>query len=107
MLLEVQERLALMELLPREGDYAAIKETRRAREMINFAPEENEALEFEDKGGGILVWNLEKGSQMVRDLPVSSWTMSTIQQALINLSNEKKLKDSHRTLYEKFVINYE
>jgi hypothetical protein len=75
--------------------------------MLNFTPKENEALEFEDKGGGMLVWNTKKGVQMVRDLPVSSWATSTVQQALINLSNEKKLTESQLTLYEKFVTNYE
>ncbi len=107
MLLEVQERLALMELLPREGDYASIRELRRAREMISFTPEENKALDFKDKGGGILVWNIEKGAKMVRDLPVSSWTTSTVQQVLINLSNEKTLTEMQLSLYEKFVVNYE
>ena len=107
MLLEIQERLALMELLPREGDYASIKELRRAREIISFTPEENEVLDFKDKGGGILVWNIEKGAKMVRDLPVSAWATSAIQQVLINMSNEKTLTEMQLSLYEKFVANYE
>ena len=107
MLLEVQERLALMELLPREGDYAAIKELRKAREMINFTPEENELLKFEDKGGGILVWDVAEGAEMVRDIPVSEWATNQIRQVLINLSNEQKLTESHFSIYEKFVRQFE
>lgn len=107
MLLEVQERLALMELLPREGDYAAIRELRRAREMINFTPDENKELKFESKGEGILVWDVEASAEMVRDIPVSEWATNQIRQKLINLSNDKDLTESHFSLYEKFVINFE
>ena len=107
MLLEVQERLALMELLPREGDYAAIRELRRAREMINFTPEENEALKFEQKGEGILVWDVKAGVDLVRDIPVSEWATNQIRQKLINLSNDKELTEPHFSLYEKFVIQFE
>ena len=107
MLLEVNERLALMELLPREGDYAAIKTLRRAREMINFTPEEDKELDFQNKGNNILVWDVEAGEKMVRDIPVDEWTSNTIRDILINLSNEQKLTDMHYSLYVKFVVNYE
>jgi hypothetical protein len=106
MLLEIQERLALMELLPREGDYASIKTIRRAREMIDFTPEEREPLKFEQKGTA-LVWDVKVGVGLVRDIPVDAWTTSTIQQVLINLSNEKTLTEMQLSLYEKFVVNYE
>ena len=107
MLLEVQERLALLELLPREGDYASIKTLRRAREMISFTPEENKELEFENKGNNILVWDVEASEKMVRDIPVDEWTSNTIREILINLSNEKALTDMQYSLYVKFVIHFE
>ncbi len=107
MLLEVNERLALMELLPREGDYAAIKTLRRAREMIGFTPEENKELDFKDKGNNILIWDVEAGEKMVRDIPVDEWTTNTIRDILINLSNDKTLSDMQYSLYVKFVVNYE
>ena len=107
MLLEVQERLALMELLPREGDFAAIKELRRARETINFTPDENEKLKFEQKGEGMLVWDVAAGAELVRDIPVSEWATNQIRQSLINLSNEKKLTEMTYSIYEKFVIQFE
>lgn len=107
MLLEVQERLALLELFPKEGDYAAIKTLRRAREMISFTPAEQKELEFENREGGLLVWNVQKGAEMVRDIPVDEWTTNKLRDILINLSNDNKLADMHFTLYEKFVTNYE
>ena len=107
MLLEIQERLALLELLPREGDFAAIKTLRRAREMISFTPEENEALKFEQKGEGLLLWNIEAGVEMLRDIPIDEWTTNQIRQILIGLSNDNKLTDMHYSLYEKFVVAYE
>lgn len=96
-----------MELLPREGDYAAIKTLRRAREMLNFTPDEAEALKFEDKGEGILVWDVQKSAELVRDIPVDEWTTNQIRQILIGLSNDQKLTEMHFSLYEKFVANYE
>ena len=42
MRLEVHERLALLTLLPSEGDYSALKTIRRAKEMLSFTPEEME-----------------------------------------------------------------
>ena len=36
MKLEVHERLALLQLLPASGDYAALKTIRRAKEMITM-----------------------------------------------------------------------
>ena len=40
MKLEVHERLALLTLFPKDGDYAALKTFRRAKEMLSFTPEE-------------------------------------------------------------------
>ena len=107
MILEVQERLALMELLPKEGDYAALRTLRRAREIIAISPDESKELQFEQKQDGILVWDPEAAVGLVRDIPVDEWTTGTIKQLLINLENEGKLRDMQLSLYEKFVVNYE
>jgi hypothetical protein len=107
MLLEVQERLALLELIPKEADYAAIKTLRRAREMLSFSPDEQKTLEFENKEGGLLIWNVKKAAELVRDIPVDEWTTNKFRDILINLSNDNKLADMHFTLYEKFVVNFE
>ena len=108
MLLEVYERLALLDLLPKEGDYAAIKTTRRAREMIGFTTDEQETLKFvRNEVDKTLRWDTEKNEAMVRDIPVDEWTTNTIRQALINMSNDKKLNDQYFSLYEKFVANFE
>ncbi len=107
MLLEIQERLALVQLLPQEGDYAGIKTLRRAKEMIFFTEEEKARLKFEDKPGGVLVWDVEEGAKMALDIPVDEWTTNTIREVLINLSNENKLTEMQLSLYEKFVVQYE
>ncbi|GAG28899.1 unnamed protein product, partial [marine sediment metagenome] len=107
MILEVQERLALLDLLPTEGDYASLRTLRRAREIISITPEEAEVLEFKQKPDGLLVWNVEASANLARDIPVDEWTTGKIKEMLINLSNEGNLKDMQLTLYEKFVVNYE
>lgn len=107
MILEVQERLALMEILPIEGDYASIKTLRRARETIAITPKEAEELQFVQHDDGVLVWNPAVAAILVRDIPVDEWTTNIICDILINLSNNKKLKDVQLSLYEKFVKEYE
>ena len=107
MILEVQERLALMEILPTEGDYASIKTLRRARETISITPDEAENLQFEQQGDGVLAWNPAVAATLVRDIPIDEWTTNTVCEILIKLSNEKKLKDVQLSLYEKFVKDFE
>jgi len=107
MILEIQERLALMDLLPKEGDYAALKTLRRSREMLSFTPEELEELEFSNPEPSILKWNIQKAAKMGRDIPVDEWTTNTVREILIKMSSEKKLTDQLFVLYEKFVVHYD
>lgn len=110
MKLEVHERLLLLSLLPKEGDYAALKTIRRARESLSFSPTEQKELEMKNDitadGKPQVTWNSTKAAESVKDVPVDEYTTNVIRDALAELNKKKKLEDKHMSVYEKFIITY-
>ena len=111
MKLEVHERIALMQLLPTEGGYAALKTIRRAREMISFTPEE--ILFYEIKSGTgadgqpFTNWNPKKAMEQVKEVPVDEFTTNLIRNVLAELERNEKITEQTISLYEKFVVMYQ
>jgi hypothetical protein len=110
MKLEVHERLALPNLLPTEGEYAALKTLRQAREMFSFTPEEVKFYELRtDKqadGTSKVVWNVDRAREQVKDCPVTEYIMDVIRTRLVQMNNDKKLTEGYFSLFEKFVMMY-
>jgi|SRR3990172_2340555 len=110
MRLEVHERLALLTLLPTEGDYAALKTIRRAREMISFTPDEINFYEIKIVPGADgkpqTQWNTAKAGEAIKDCPVDEYTVNVIRDKLSDLNKRKKLTDQYMSIYEKFVVDY-
>ena len=106
MKLEVHERIVLLELLPKEGDYAGMKAIRRAREMIGFTPEERDFFELRNDGGQIQ-WNTLRASEKIGDIPVDEYITNLIRDALSALNKKKGLEDKHMSLFEKFIVMYQ
>lgn len=60
MLLSVHDRLMLLSLLPREGNFTNLKLLRKAREALSFNETENKALNVREEGEGAerrMIWN--------------------------------------------------
>ena len=110
MKLEVHERLALITLFPKEGDYASLKTIRRAKEMLSFTPEEVEFYELKTITGAdgkpSTNWNPRKASEQVKDCPVDEWTTNLFRSKLAEMNQKKKLTDEFMSVYEKFVVTY-
>ena len=110
MRLEVHERLALLTLLPKEGDYAGLKTLRRAREMISFTPDEVTFYEIKSVPGADgrpqTQWNGGKAAEAIKDCPVDEYTMNVIREKLADMSKKKKLTEEFMSVYEKFVVDY-
>lgn len=104
MLLHVAERLVLLELLPKEGEYSALKEYRKARELLSPSPEEQELVGFHYDGNRA-TWDSDKDANNPMDIPLSEWICTKIQDLLLDKNKQKKLTDREYTLYEKFVVN--
>jgi hypothetical protein len=110
MKLEVHERIVLVSLLPSEGDYAALKTIRRAKEMLAFTPDEMKYYEFSDvigpDGKPNVHWSPEKASKAVKDCPIDEYTTNLIRDKLADMNKRLKLTDQYMSLYEKFVVDY-
>lgn len=107
MKLNVQERLGLLELLPKEGKYAALKEFRRAREIFALTPAEIIEYKYKEtpiQGGVNIVW--DEKTEKIKDVPITEFVVDTIRDILTKMEKEGHLTQQLFGLYEKFVIVY-
>lgn len=108
MLLEVHERMALIQLLPAEERYEALKTIRRQREMLSFDPEEKDILELSsitNPDGTIkTTWKGENAPRVVKDIPIDEYMTNLFRRKLAELEADGKLNENLMSLYEKFVI---
>ena len=100
--LTVLERLVLQSLLPKEGNYTTLKLLRVCREALSFDDLENKRLEFFQDGDQVR-WNETAGKTIVKNIEIGEVMTLEIVASLKKLEEEKKLRDEHFTLYEKFV----
>ena len=110
MKLEVHERLALLTLLPAEGDYAALKVIRRAKEMISFTQEEVDFYEIKTVPGADgrpqMQWSTAKAAEAIKDVPVDEYIVNLIRDKLSDLNKKHKLTEQYMSVYDKFVVAY-
>jgi hypothetical protein len=101
MLLNTFERLILLNILPREGDFTTLKIVRKMREDLSFSEQEHKDLSITIGEKGQVKWKTEAD----RDVEISIGEKATdiIVSVLKKLNAEKKLTEQHFSLYEKFV----
>jgi len=100
MKVNVRERLALNQVLPKEGDFATLKSLQEARTNILLSEEEVKEFEYKQEGNTIK-WN-EKG-QEEREIEVSEIAINAVKDELNKLNDSKKLNESLMPIYEKLV----
>jgi hypothetical protein len=105
MKLALSERLVALELLPKEDDWAGVKEIRKAREILSFTPEEMKKYSIIQEGQ-MVKWSVEGNSYEV-DLPMSEWITTQIQDVLRKKNKEKKLSERDIPIYQKFIVDYD
>lgn len=110
MLLEVHERMQLLNLMPAEGGFEALKAIRRQREMLSFTLEEKNILELVNEaqpGGSFKTqWKGENAPQVVKDVPIDEYMTNFFRKKLAEMESNGKLTEQTMSLYEKFVIMY-
>ena len=94
------ERLVLLSVLPKEGNFTTIKVVRELREGLSFNEEEHKVYAFKQEGD-FVIWNKEKDTP--KEVKIGEKANDIIKEALKKLNEEKKLRDEHIGLYEKFV----
>jgi len=133
--LQVAERINLLSILPREGNFIDLKIIRELRENLSFKDEEHGKLQFRypwkcpkcgfihqvvtsqvsfvkcpECGSGMqntgqITWNGERAEEV--EIEFSNRGFAIISEALEKLNNEKKLTEAHFNLYEKFCAEKE
>jgi hypothetical protein len=98
MKLNVNERLALMTVLPTEGNYATFSAIKKIREKLIFTEEEVQEFNIKQVDQQVF-W--DKNEE--REIEFTPAGVSLIVQSLENLESEKKLTEQTFTLYEKFI----
>ena len=99
--LGVFERLILLNILPREGDFTTLKIVRKMREGLSFTEEEHKALEFKQEDEGRIRWKQE--ADKLKEISIGEKATDIIVEVLKKLNDTKKLQDQHYSLYEKFI----
>jgi len=100
--LSVLERLVLLGILPKEGDFTTLKLVRKLRENLSFDEGEHEKLKFVQDGDQVR-WN--ETALEPKHVAIGEKMRDVIIGALKKLDDEKKLREEHFSLYEKFVEN--
>ena len=106
MKLEVHERIALLDLMPKQADYVGLQALRKAKEIISFTPEEAEFFELNVGEDGNWHWDGAKASQKVLDAPIEQYVVETIREKLAEMDSNQALSEMYLSLYEKFIVNY-
>ena len=112
MKLLVKERIVLLNILPKEGDFKTLKQLREFRELLSFTDEESAMLKFKNNAEtGMITWD-EPGTEpegdeekkfYSREFEILPSMGAIIAEALTILNKEKKLNEDTLILYEKFV----
>ena len=101
----VMERFVLSSILPAEESFATLKLLRKAKESLSFNDIENQKLKITQSGEQV-VWDMKAAVEIdktVNDVDLGDTVTQLIVDALNKLDKEKKLKDEHFSLFEKFI----
>lgn len=101
MLLEVSERLTLLNLLPKEGNFITLKLMRELREAISFKDEEVDRFKIKASGDRV-TW--DDSVAVDKEIAIGDTMKTVIVGVLKKLDETKQLTNAHLSLYEKFVL---
>jgi hypothetical protein len=99
--LSVFDRLILLNILPKEGDFTTLKIMRKMKEDLSFSEEEHKALSFKTGDNGAVSWKTEGDTN--KEINFGEKATDLIVETLKKLDKDKKLKEEHYSLFEKFV----
>jgi len=99
MKLQVIERITLLQILPKEGNYVTFKILIELKSALSVTEKEYKEFKMSEKDG-IISW----GSSKEKEIAIGEKGKQIIQEALKRLDEEKKLTEVTFKLYEKFII---
>ncbi len=100
MLLNVKQRLLLLNILPDESDYITLKVIRKQQDLLSFSDEELQRLKVK-REGDLYTWD-EKVDEPV-EIEISESARGVIKMAFRRLDSDGQLKAEFLPLYEHFM----
>lgn len=98
--LDILERLSLLNILPKEGNYITLKVIRDLQDDLSFTEKELKDCKIEDNRGQI-TWDSSKNKPVKKE--IGEKASELIQEELKKLNEQNKLTQGLYSLYEKFV----
>ncbi len=100
MLLNVKQRLLLLNILPDEGTYDTLKIVRDQQNLLSFTEEELKRLKIRREGD---MYQWDEAADEPVDISMGEMASNMIKMALRRLDSEGQLKVEFLPLYEHFV----
>ncbi len=101
MLLNVKQRLLLLNILPDESNYLTLKIIREQQNLLSFSDEELTGLKVK-REGDLYTWD-EKNEPPPMDIEIGEAARGVIKLAFRRLDNDGQLKVEFLPLYEHFI----
>lgn len=102
----IQQRIILLGLLPREriqGDLRTIRSLKAFRNDLIISEDEIKALNFKDKGNGRFSWDNEKDVPV--EIEVNKEVYAKIVERLHELIQDKEVKEYHLEFFDRFEVD--
>ena len=100
MKLNVIERLTILQILPRETDFSALKLIRDLNDKVGLSADDFKKFDVKTDNGQVK-WNKEGIKEV--EIELKEKECDILVEALKGLDKQKKLSQCHLSLYEKFV----
>jgi hypothetical protein len=100
MKLGIDDRITLLSLLPKVGNFITLKMVRTLENKIGFSAEELKRCEI-TQNGDIVHWSQSKATQ--KEIDFADAEAELIKSQLMALNAEQRLTQNMVSVYEKFV----
>lgn len=103
--LTVAERLALLNMLPKEGDIETIRIVHDLRKNLSFGEEEHAALKISrDEQTGSVRWDAGVEKELgPAEIPCGLAGLEVIRRALRDLNKRRAMREAYLPLWDRFV----
>lgn len=99
MKLNVLERINLLGILPKEGNFVTLKIIKDLKSNLSFTEEEIKEFNIVTNENNV-TWNIK--GQEEKEISIGEKATDVIVEALKKLDETKKLTEQYYSLYEKF-----
>lgn len=103
MKLNAQDRLHLLNILPREGEIGRIRTSHKLRMLLDLSADEQGKIEFRQLPNSSVEWDTDLALELEGDFALDGEMKALVVETLKALDTEKKLIEVHIPLWEKFV----